>query len=170
VGNSFGALLAVAFARRFPERTAGLVLVDGHLGDGDFGARMSYTLSLRGEEAERAIAESFKDWLGRHSERKTNRLAAQARALVEGTTLVADMRATTPITADDFAAIEAPTLALYGERSDVRARSEALLERMPRCSLEIIGGCTHSILWEATDAVRDRIVAFCQKLSAEEAA
>jgi pimeloyl-ACP methyl ester carboxylesterase len=170
VGNSFGALLSVAFARRFPERVSGLVLVDGHLGDGDFGARMARTLSLRGEAADRAIADSFKEWLGRHSERKRTRLADQARALVEGTTLVSDLRTTKPLTPEDLSAIRAPTLALYGERSDIRARSEALLARMPRCSVEILRGCTHSILWEATDAVRDRIVAFCGELAAEEAA
>jgi pimeloyl-ACP methyl ester carboxylesterase len=49
VGNSFGALLAVHFARRFPTRTRGLVLVDGHLGDDGFGAQMAGTLSLEGE-------------------------------------------------------------------------------------------------------------------------
>jgi pimeloyl-ACP methyl ester carboxylesterase len=170
VGNSFGALLAVAFARRFPERVTGLVLVDGHLGDGDFGARMAGTLSLRGEAADRAIAESFKEWLGRHSDRKRNRLADQARALVEGTTLVSDVRATRPLTQEDLAGIRAPTLALYGERSDIRARSEALLARMPRCSFEVLRGCSHSILWEATDVVRDRILSFCRDLVAEEAA
>ena len=37
VGNSFGALLAVELARHAPGRVAGLVLVDGHLGDDDFG-------------------------------------------------------------------------------------------------------------------------------------
>ena len=80
------------------------------------------------------------------------------------------MAATRPLTADDLASIARPTLALYGERSDLRARGEALLARMPRCTFEILRGCTHSILWEATDVVRARIVAFCTALAAEEAA
>src|SRR5882672_5226649 len=49
VGNSFGALLAVQFAKQFPERVSGLVLVDGHLGNDGFADRMVRTLSLRGE-------------------------------------------------------------------------------------------------------------------------
>jgi pimeloyl-ACP methyl ester carboxylesterase len=160
VGNSFGALLAVDFARLFPDRVAGLVLVDGHLGDDGFGDRMASTLSLRGEEADNAIAEGFRDWLGRHSERKRNRLADQARSLVERTSLVRDMRATPPLRPEDFERVQAPALAMYGERSDIRARSVPLLERMPRCEIEIFPGCTHSILWEATERVRDRVVEF----------
>src|SRR5258708_23978401 len=56
VGNSFGALLAIQFAKRFPERALGLVLVDGHLGHHGFADPMVRTLSLEGEDADRAIA------------------------------------------------------------------------------------------------------------------
>jgi pimeloyl-ACP methyl ester carboxylesterase len=160
VGNSFGGLLAVAFALRFPHRTAGLVLVDAHLGDAGFGEQMAKTLALTGEDRDRQIAESFKDWLGRHSERKRNRLAESAEELVERTSLVPDMRRTRPLSAADLEQIDAPVLALYGERSDLRARSEKLLERVPRCTVRILPGCTHSILWEATDTVREAVVDF----------
>jgi pimeloyl-ACP methyl ester carboxylesterase len=165
VGNSFGALLAVQFARRFPTRTRGLVLVDGHLGDDGFGDRMAGTLSLRGEEADRAIADSFKHWLGRHSERKRNRLAEHARALVEGTSLVKDLRATPPLQPSDFDRIQAPTLALYGERSDLIEGSVPLVRRIPRARIEVLPGCTHSIIWEATNEVRDRVTAFCKEIA-----
>jgi pimeloyl-ACP methyl ester carboxylesterase len=163
VGNSFGALLAVTFARRLPERVSGLVLVDGHLGDDGFAERMTATLSLRGEDAERQIAESFKHWLGRHSERKRTRLADHARALVVDTSLVHDLRATPPLAAGDFAEILAPTLALYGEHSDLIAQSRPLVGAMPHATFEALPGCTHSILWEATTTVRDRIAAFCRE-------
>jgi pimeloyl-ACP methyl ester carboxylesterase len=161
VGNSVGALIATRFALKFPMKTAGLVLVDGHLGDGDFGERMKATLSLTGAGADRAIADTFKDWLGRHSERKRNRLAQHARALVHETTLVDDLRATPPITEAELATITAPTLALFGEDSDLRARGERLVGAMPNATIEVFPGCTHSILWEATALVRDRIVSFC---------
>ncbi|WP_394828397.1 alpha/beta fold hydrolase [Pendulispora albinea] len=162
VGNSYGAFLAVQFALRHPARVAGLVLVDGHLGDEDFGERMAGTLSLRGEEADRAIASSFQNWLGRHSARKATRLAALARALVGDTSLVRDLRATPPLAAEDFARITAPALALYGERSDLIERSAKLVGRMPRCTIHVFAGCTHSILWEATNEVRGHIVDFCR--------
>ncbi len=160
VGNSFGGLLALAFAVAHPERTAGIVLVDGHLGDDGFAAEMAATLSLEGDARDRRIAESFAAWLGRHSERKRNRLADHARALVGETTLVADMGATTPLGQAELATISAPVLALYGERSDLRARGESALAAIPGARVEIVDGCTHSILWEATALVRQRIVEF----------
>src|SRR5207237_2932372 len=79
VGNSFGALVALELARKFPARAAGLVLVDGHLGGEGFASRMAATLSLRGSEADRAIAERFRHWPGQTSARKRARLVEQAR-------------------------------------------------------------------------------------------
>lgn len=160
VGNSFGATVAVRFALAFPARTAGLVLLDGHLGDRDFASKMTETLSLRGDDADAAIAASFQHWLGRHSERKRNRLAAHARALIEQTSLVADLKSTSALTEDDFARIDAPTLALFGERSDVLPEGPALASHIPGARVEILANCTHSILWEATPIVREKLLAF----------
>ncbi len=59
VGNSFGGLLALAFARAYPSRVGSLVLVDAHLGDVGFGEQMAATLTLEGEERDQKIAESW---------------------------------------------------------------------------------------------------------------
>jgi pimeloyl-ACP methyl ester carboxylesterase len=163
VGNSFGGLLALAFARAHAARVAGLVLVDGHLGDEGFGAQMAETLRLTGEARDRRIAESFAAWLGRHSERKRTRLADNARTLVEGTTLVDDMQRTPPLVAADLEEVRVPILGLYGEHSDLRERSEALLEHAPDAEVIILPGCSHSVLWEATDEVRARVLGFVEK-------
>ena len=160
VGNSFGGLVALAFARRHPARVERVVLVDAHLGDQGFGAEMAQTLGLEGDQRDAKIAEHFSRWLGRHSERKRTRLADSAQALVGGTSLVAELAATPEVTGDDLAAITAPVLALYGERSDLNARAQRLLARVPACRIEELPGCTHSILWEATDEVRRRTLAF----------
>jgi pimeloyl-ACP methyl ester carboxylesterase len=125
---------------------------------------MAHTLSLRGEAADRAIAESFRHWLGRSSARKRGRLAEQARALVHGTSLVEDLRATAPLGIADFSGIHVPTLALYGEHSDVIRESTPLLTSMPNCTLNVLPACTHSVLWEATDEVRARTITFCRRL------
>jgi pimeloyl-ACP methyl ester carboxylesterase len=136
------------------------VLVDGHLGDDGFAAQMAATLRLEGEARDQRIAASFSNWLGRHSERKRNRLAEHARALVHDTSLVDELAATDALSANDLAGIRAPILALFGERSDLRERGEALLGAVANARVEILPGCTHSILWEATDDVRARILAF----------
>ena len=162
VGNSFGGMLALAFARAFPHRVDRIVLVDAHVGGRGFGAEMVATLSLTGEERDRKIAEHFAAWLGRHSARKRTRLADAAEGLVRGTTLVDDLGRTPPVTVGDLAAIHAPVLALYGERSDIVGRCAPLLAGLKSCAVELVPGCTHSLLWEATDEVRRRTLAFLE--------
>jgi pimeloyl-ACP methyl ester carboxylesterase len=160
VGNSFGGLVALAYAAAHPDRVTRLALIDAHDGTDGWAAQMTATLALRGDARDAKIADSFQAWLGRHSERKRTRLARAAEALVEGTTLIADLRASPPLTAAQLGRIACPTLALYGERSDVRARGEELARTLPACELRLLPGCTHSVLWEATAEVRDRIVEF----------
>src|SRR5262249_21643607 len=143
------------FAAAHPARVARLALIDAHTGTDGWAAQMTATLALKGEARDAKIVESFQSWLGRHSERKRTRLARNAEALVEGTSLVADIRESPPLA---LAGISCPTLALYGETSDVRAHGEALAAALPACTLQLFPGCSHSVLWEATAAVRDRIV------------
>jgi pimeloyl-ACP methyl ester carboxylesterase len=121
---------------------------------------MTATLALTGEARDAKIVESFQAWLGRHSERKRTRLARSAEALIEGTSLIADLRRSPPLTAAALSSIRCPTLALYGERSDVRDRGEQLARTLPSCTLHVFPGCSHSVLWEATAEVRERLVAW----------
>jgi pimeloyl-ACP methyl ester carboxylesterase len=157
VGNSFGGLVALAFAQLHPARVERLALIDAHDGTAGWAAQMASTLDLKGEARDDKIASNFQSWLGRHSERKRTRLARNAEALVEGTTLVADLRGSPPVAHDK---ITCPILALYGELSDVRTRGEELARTLPLCELVVLPGCSHSVLWEATAEVKERITAF----------
>ena len=160
VGNSFGGLVALAFAAAHPARVERLALIDAHDGTEGWAAQMTATLGLQGGARDAKIAASFQSWLGRHSERKRTRLARAAVALVDGTSLVADLRASPPMTNAALAAIRCPTLALYGAESDVRGRGEELARLLPACTLYVVPGCTHSVLWEATAVVRERVAEF----------
>ena len=158
VGNSFGGLLALAFAAEYPERARGVVLVDGHVGQTGWADAMSATLSLQGEERDKQIAISFQSWLGRHSEKKSTRLARSASALVYGTSLVADMRASGSLSAEAMRGIRAPVLALYGETSDLLPAAREAERTIPHFELTVFDGCSHSVLWEATARVRDAVL------------
>jgi pimeloyl-ACP methyl ester carboxylesterase len=167
VGNSFGGLLGLALAAHAPARVRGLVLVDGHLGEQGWTERMADTLALEGEERDRRIAESFQSWLGRHSQRKSSRLAESAADLVHRTSLVEDMRRSPRLDDAALARVACPVLALYGESSDLRPEAEHLAARLPRCQLHVLPGCSHSVLWEATARVRDETVAWITARAAE---
>jgi pimeloyl-ACP methyl ester carboxylesterase len=160
IGNSFGGLLALAFAAASPERVRSLVLLDGHLGEAGWTDKMTATLELSGEERDRRIRESFEHWLGRHSDRKSTRLAETAAALVYDTSLVRDLRGSPSLADDELRRVRCPVLALYGASSDLRAEAERLAKVLPACDLRVLPGCTHSILWEATAHVRDEVLAW----------
>jgi pimeloyl-ACP methyl ester carboxylesterase len=118
---------------------------------------MAATLGLQGQARDAKIAENFQSWLGRHSERKRNRLAAAAEALVEHTSLVADLRESPAIS---LRTIRCPIFAIYGESSDVRSHGEGLARDVANVTLQLVPGCSHSVLWEATAEVKARVIAF----------
>jgi len=157
VGHSFGGTLALALGMLHPERCEGLVLLDPLVPDPGWGERMAATLSLDGDDAVGVITERFSDWMGRHSSRKRTRLEKAARALVEGTTLLSDLRRSQSWELDAFGALQLPVRMVNGASSDVRPQCEALAEVLPDCEVRWIEG-THSLLWERTDTVRDTIM------------
>jgi pimeloyl-ACP methyl ester carboxylesterase len=157
VGNSFGGLVALAFAAAHPARVERLLLIDAHAGIAGWAAQMTATLALTGDARDTKIATSFKSWLGRHSERKRNRLAKAAEELVERTSLVADLRGSSAV---EVTGITCRTLALYGEHSDVRSHGELLAKQLAHCTLQLLPGCSHSVLWEATAEVKAWVLEF----------
>jgi pimeloyl-ACP methyl ester carboxylesterase len=158
VGHSFGGLMAQAFAVAYPDRTAGMVLIDGLSSQSGWAEQMAQTLELKDEERDRRIATSFHNWLGRHSQRKTTRLAVAAEALVYRTTLVSDLRASPHLTDDELCNVHCPALIVCGENSDMRAAGEHLSRVLPNSALRVFPGCTHSVLWEATAGVCELVV------------
>jgi pimeloyl-ACP methyl ester carboxylesterase len=160
VGHSFGGLVAQAFAVSYPERTAGIVLIDGLSSQSGWAEQMAGTLRLEGEERNRRIAESFRNWLGRHSQRKSTRLAVAAEALVYHTSLVADLRSSPHLTDDQLRGIRCPVRIVCGEQSDMRTAGEHLARILPGSEIHIVPGCTHSVLWEATGEVCELVVSW----------
>jgi pimeloyl-ACP methyl ester carboxylesterase len=163
VGNSFGGLLALAYATRFPHRVASIFLVDAHIGAEGWGNQMAATLRLDGEERDRKIAETFQHWLGRKSARKRNRLADSARDLVMNTSLVSDLEASEALTPEELNSLHIPVRGLYGTNSDIRHQVARLEQHLPDFQVRYLEGCTHSVLWEATEEVISGILSWLEE-------
>jgi pimeloyl-ACP methyl ester carboxylesterase len=157
VGNSFGGLLALAYAIAHPERVASMVLVDAHTADETWNEQIRATLLSEGLERDHIIIQAFHDWAGRHNDPRNTRLAKTAEQLVKGTSLLDEITRTRVFTDQELARITCPVLAMYGEHSEIRHKGERLAERLPDCTLQIIGGGSHVILWEATATLRERV-------------
>lgn len=158
VGNSFGGMLALAYAAAHPDRVASLVLVDGHVADETWGDEFRDILRAEGRERDRKIIESFHQWAGRHNDPRNTRLAQAAELLVKHTSLMDDLTRPYAFSQEDIERIRCPVLAIYGEHSDIRHKGERLAGRLADCKLEILPGGSHVILLEHTAMVRDRII------------
>lgn len=163
VGNSFGGVVALAFTHLFPQRVASLVLIEAHFATEGWGEYMAGSLALAAFGLDEA---AVKDWLARNASRKLSRLARHSERLFLETSLIADLQREQPFSPRALQAIPCPTLAIYGEGSDILDRAHDLERYVPRCELHVVEGATHSVLFEATPLVRRQTVDWVRSHSA----
>jgi pimeloyl-ACP methyl ester carboxylesterase len=190
VGHSFGGHIALRYATLNPGRLTGLVLLESFSGGAELGSQMAETLALEGEARKTKMRELFGHWLAKHAARghvdpgqldlasldadrratveKMQRLGRRrrspmvesARALRDRTTFVEDLSAVRPLPDAALARIACPALAVYGGDSDLLAEGRHLASVLPRCTLRVLPGHGHGILFHATAAVREAITAW----------
>jgi pimeloyl-ACP methyl ester carboxylesterase len=161
LGNSYGALVAIEAALADPALVASLTLIEAHVAVEGWGDHVAHDLELAGF----GLSESdVQAWLGEFGGRKLNRLARKVEALIGETTIVEDLRAARPLDPDALAGLAAPSLAIYGEHSDALDRARDLEALLPRCELDLIADCAHSVLFEATRTVRGLVADWYARL------
>jgi pimeloyl-ACP methyl ester carboxylesterase len=151
VGNSYGGTVALGFAIAHPGRVASMVLVEAHFSVAGWAEQII---------AERDRIESgneLRDWLDQLG-RKVNRLTDMADDLLKRTTFLADLSAVRPIPMSRLSTLHCPVRAVYGEHSDVVDYARQLNDHLPHCVLTVLPGFGHSVLMDATPALREIVL------------
>ncbi len=142
-GHSMGALIALAFACRHPERVERLCLLDA-----PWPAARWIAPSLCMEATPQALTQVLAAGLDLPPGRRRERLRARLQALLQETSLVAAVQAMHGDEMLGFARLHMPLRLLYGRHSPCRAAADSLLTQLPAAQLfEIEAG--HYLLEEA---------------------
>lgn len=154
VGNSFGATVALALAMAHPDRVASLLLIEPAVVAESWIEQTARGLAnlgmlLKGPE--------LSAWLDEHG-RKGYRIHATVDALLNGTTLPADLRAVEPFPSAGLQSVACPVVAAYGEDSDIIDHAYTLKHLLPNCDLTIVPNCSHFLILEAAGVVRDLLL------------
>jgi len=160
-GNSFGGVVSLAFAHRHPDRVASLFLIEAHFAVEGWGEHMAGSLALAAFGLDESAVQ---DWLAENADRKLSRLAKRSERFLMETSLIDDLQAEAPIAW--LAQINCPTYAMYGSESDILDRARELEAKVPGCELEIVEGCSHSLLTEQSSLVRERALDWIGRFTA----
>ncbi|MBJ8348319.1 alpha/beta fold hydrolase [Antrihabitans sp. YC2-6] len=170
IGNSFGGFVAghAAFAR--PERVAGIVFIEAICAGpvaADWVESMVNSLSVTALNLEH---ERTHEQCATAGLRKSAKKLGSIYDLLNGTTLIEDLAATPPLPERSLAAIECPTLAIFGEHSFLLPAADDLVRNVPDCAVEILPDVNHSVLVEATGPLCALIVDWLVRLAPVELA
>lgn len=168
-GCSMGGYVALAFARRHPDRLAGLVLANTRA-DADSPealAGRAATLKLVAEQGTATLVEKvLPRLLGASTRRDRPELVERVRTLgcaqsAEAIRAAVVAMRDRPDSTADLPAIAAPTLVLVGAEDEFAPPEvgAAMARAIPNAELVTLPACGHLSPWEAPDAVADAILA-----------
>lgn len=172
VGHSFGGLVALAFASRYPERVRSLVVADSHvrglqsptrLADWPHWKTWRTTLISNGLETPPpddsvidykllASLSQFTAPAGQARPRKARAVRpremgdkglARWKTLLEETSATRDFEDETLVDPDSIGEIEAPTLLMFGKLSHCLPSADGLLTCLPNARLLVVPGAGH---------------------------
>lgn len=157
LGHSYGGLIALAFAAQNRDRVSGLVLIDPPLPMGNWGEKISKIFHTEGDVRDRYIHEAYDSLHGTRLTRKRRRMEETFTSLLNCTNLTRDMKASRSLTEKEISSILCPALAIYGDHSEILSDAQILEQLVPHMETRLFPGCSHRVLFEATEEVRQTI-------------
>jgi pimeloyl-ACP methyl ester carboxylesterase len=157
VGHSYGALVALTFALRRPDRVRKLVVVEAPLPPSRLEEFVAF---LHGSPADmiQALPDTMRDAV-RSGRRQGARFADGIRFLARESSLLRDLSCAEDVSDEELAALRCPLLAVYGRQSSCRQVGARLAQVVPGARLvELAGG--HFLPLDAPRALTDVLTRF----------
>jgi pimeloyl-ACP methyl ester carboxylesterase len=144
VGCSYGGAVAVTTAVRHPDQVASLFLLDPVLPLPGWTDHVLFRLEPAAAHlASDYTIEDVMAALGGVSRRKAVAAAQRAERLLVHTSLLDDVRSEEPLADRDFAGIDCPVVAVYGDRSEMLPQLDALVRVVPHARVRLVEGADH---------------------------
>lgn len=159
VGHSYGALIALEYARRHPGRMSRLALVEAPVETADREALAGF-LAREPEEMLEALPGALREAVAA-GKRRARRLLAHLVGLATETTLLEDLAHPRAPGLDELLAIRCPALLVYGEGSACRGSADRLLAALPNATLRAVPG-GHYLPLEAPALLTELLVDFLE--------
>jgi pimeloyl-ACP methyl ester carboxylesterase len=163
LGNSYGGIVAMHTALKAAHRVAGIVLVEaactgqpGELWIEDIVNTLS--VAALGLEFDRT-----QDQLRTLGQRKVAKLAGNANALLNGTSLIDDLVSHALLSEHDLNQVQCPVLGVFGAESELAGAAEDLAEHVPNCETHVIAGLGHTVLREATEELLVTVLGWLER-------
>jgi pimeloyl-ACP methyl ester carboxylesterase len=164
LGNSYGGVVAMHTALLAADRVAGVVVVEaacagvpGELWVEDIVNTLS--VAALGLEFDRT-----QDQLRAMGQRKVARLAGNANALLNGTSLIDDLVSGALLSEQDLKEIQCPVLGVFGAESELVDAAEDLARHVPICETHVIPGLGHTVLREATEELLSTVLGWLRRV------
>lgn len=175
IGHSLGGPIAYAFLREFPEKAAGLVLVDAFVsrhmaGPADRSATAAHfakvARSLQGAAGERNFAERVEECF---SKQTSAALRAEIRAKMAATPKHVRIAALSSISSlpppPEDLAFDIPAIAIQASEAGTQARFELMRSIFPRMQLNSWEGAGHFLMMEDPQRFNAEVEQFLALLS-----
>jgi pimeloyl-ACP methyl ester carboxylesterase len=158
VGHSYGASLALRAGLMYPGRIASLTLIEPHCAEtadgGSWTEDILDSLTATALGMERAAVPAH---MGPSAARKLRSFRSTDHFL-NATSLIEDVAAAPPFDDEELRALTVPTMAVFGEDTDLASSIAKLVRAMPACRMEIFTGVGHSVLRDAAAMVLELLV------------
>lgn len=157
IGNSYGGTIALDFAVIYPERVASIVLIEAHFNVEGWAEQIAAERARVAEVVAEMGEENLQAWIRRFG-RKVVKMMDALTDLANHTSFYPDLTKARPIPSDRLRALTCPIRAVYGEHSDVPDFDRQLHDLLPHASVTVVPDVGHSVLMDATPAVRQIVV------------